>query len=414
MVSPLRLVSVRAVPYILIGLTLLKIVLFFSLEGLGKTQPFVGANAFEFSIPVAERLVREHRYNGIDSRGDIHYPPGYPFLLAVLLFLNTRHYLDVVVVLQMLSDLLTAWLLFWAGRRFATWQAGLIAGVIWLLLPPEVVISTWITQESIYTALLTWAVLVLILSLSRPGAGFTLVSGLLFGLATLFRPTAVYFPFFLLPMWFFFQYPRRWQKALYLVLGLFIVVIPWTIRNWVVLHEKILVSTGYGGTFFQSSDERLYTIAGKSKWWLTLRTEAEKAGVVRPNTDRDSEVDHWLLECGLYNYKRRLQERPWSFIPFYINRFFRLWYANESGALRSEIGLGLCSLFLVPLGAWQLWRWRNTQRDLALIAAALILYFAGVHWVVYPEFRYVFPVFPWLVLGWSQAVGAWMLPKEAP
>jgi hypothetical protein len=62
---------------------------------------------------------------------------------------------------------------------------------------------------------------------------------------------------------------------------------------------------------------------------------------------------------------------------------------------------------------WQLWRWRNRQRDLALVSLALILYFVGVHLIVFPEFRYVLPVFPWLILGWSAAVAAWLLPREA-
>lgn len=252
MASALRLLSVRTAPYVLIGLTLLKMVLFFALEGAGRVEPFVGDNAKEFSLPVAERLVHEGRYNGPDSEKDIHYPPGYPFLLAVLLLSSAKHYLDIIVALQMISDLLTAYILFWAGSRLASWQAGLIAGVVWLLLPPEVALLTWITQESMYTALLTWALLVLILSLPRPASGLTFVAGLLLGLATLFRPTAVYFPFFILPIWFFFRYPRRWQKALYLLLGVACIVAPWTIRNWVVLHEKILVSTGYGASFFQS------------------------------------------------------------------------------------------------------------------------------------------------------------------
>jgi 4-amino-4-deoxy-L-arabinose transferase-like glycosyltransferase len=413
MASPLRWLSVRAVPYILVGLTLLKIIGFVALESAGKIEPFAGANAKEVSLRVAERLVQEGRYNGPDSREDSHYPPGYPFILAVLLFLAPNHYLDITVALQMAIDLLTAYLLFWAGSRFASWQAGFIAGVIWLLLPPEVAISTWITQESMFIAWLTWSALVLTVSLSRPGAGLTFVAGLLLGVATLFRPTAVYFPFFLLPLWFFFAYPRRWQKALYLVLGAACIITPWSIRNWVVLHDRILVSTGYGATFFQSSDERLYTIEGKHKWYSTVHAEVARDGVVKPNTDKDSELDRWLLQCGLSNYRRRWQQRPWSFVPFFTDRFFRLWYANESGAVRSEIGLGLCSILFAPLGIWQLWRWRNTQRDLALIAGALILYFVGVHLIVFPEFRYVLPVFPWLILGWSAAVAAWLLPREA-
>ncbi len=412
MANPLRFLSPRAVPWILIGLTVAKIVIFFGLEAAGKIKPFVGANAVEFSLPVAHRLVNEGRFNGVDSRADIHYPPGYPFLLAVFLYFTETHFIECVVVIQLLSDLLTAAVLYWAGKRYCSWQAGLIATVVWLLFPPELAISTWVTQETIYTAILAASTFVLILSLSAEKPGGALAAGVLLGLATLFRPTAVYFPFFLAPLWLFFKYPRRWVKALLFVAGTFLVVIPWTIRNWVVLHEKILVSTGYGATMFQSSDERLYTIAGKEKWRPVLRHQAEADGVTRPNTDLDSEIDRWMLRVALYQYKKRWQERPLSFIPFYADRFFRLFYANESGALRSEIGMGLCSLFIVPLGAWQLWRWRNSRRDLALISAAVILYFVGIHWIVFPEYRYILPAMPWLILPWSQAIANWLFPDS--
>jgi 4-amino-4-deoxy-L-arabinose transferase-like glycosyltransferase len=416
MASPLRLLSARAVPYVLVGLTLLKLVLFFGLESAGKTRPVVGDNAVDFSLPVAERLIHEGRYNGPDSRSQIHYPPGYPVLLAASMLASSQHYLTLMVALQMLIDLSLAYLLFWAGSRFASWQTGLVAAVVWLLFPPEVVISTWITQESIYTALLTAAVLVLIVALPKETAGLALSAGLLLGVATLFRPTAMYFPFFLLPFWYLSSYPRRWRKAFYLVLGVACVVAPWTIRNYLVLDEKILVSTGYGAARFQSSDERMYTIAGKRKWYPIMYAEASRAGIVKPASDKESDIDRWMLQIALWNYGQRWEQRPWSFVPFFGQRFFRIWYGNESGVLRSQAGLGLCSLLFAPLGAWQLWRWRRRVPELSVVAGLLVLYFWAVHMIVGPYFRYVLPVFPWLILAWAVPVAGWFFPdvKESP
>src|SRR5438552_11327339 len=101
MKNPLRLLTVRAVPYTFVGLTLIKLALFLSLEAAGVVRPFIGDNARDVSLPIAERLIHEGRFNGPDSRPDSHYPPGYPFLLAIAMSVSPTHYATLMVAVQM-------------------------------------------------------------------------------------------------------------------------------------------------------------------------------------------------------------------------------------------------------------------------------------------------------------------------
>ena len=76
--------DVRRCATLLVALALLKGVVFVGLVGFGVTKPFIGANAEEIVFPIAERIVKEHRFNGADSRPDSKMGPAYPFLIAVL------------------------------------------------------------------------------------------------------------------------------------------------------------------------------------------------------------------------------------------------------------------------------------------------------------------------------------------
>ena len=70
-------------------------------------RPFVGDNAKDLYLPVANRLLSEHRFNGPDSRPDSKVPPGYPGFLAVVRLLGPeKSFLERAAWLQMLGDCL--------------------------------------------------------------------------------------------------------------------------------------------------------------------------------------------------------------------------------------------------------------------------------------------------------------------
>ena len=60
--------------------------------------------------------------------------------LALVQWIGARWYLPLVVCVQMLLDYCVALLLLFLGNRETSTEAGWLAGVLWLVFPPAVVI----------------------------------------------------------------------------------------------------------------------------------------------------------------------------------------------------------------------------------------------------------------------------------
>jgi 4-amino-4-deoxy-L-arabinose transferase-like glycosyltransferase len=332
--------------------------------------------------------------------------PVYSVVLAGFMAVAPRSCFVAVTCFQMLADLATALVLLWLAKKFLRPEAGLLAGTFWLLYPPEVAISTWVTAETLFTLLVICSIALYLSSLEHAGASRSVLTGCALGITTLLRATAILLPFLLiLPL----LWSRSFRRAACVLAGYAVMIVPWAIRNQIVLNDPIVVSVGFGGAFLQGSDERLFTIEGKREYYPEVHADAVRHGIFKPSSDHESQIDRWLFRVGLNAYKQRLAQRPLSIIPFEFKKFLRLWYATESAGWKGQLVLGLCSLLLAVPGFWQLWKWGPRRSQLAWAGTITIVYFILLYWVVIPINRYMVPVYPILALaaadwclGWFQ------------
>jgi len=385
---------------VLAFLTLLKIGTWTGLEICGVTRPFVGDNATALYIPIARRLLVEHRFNGPDSRSDSKVPPAYPLLIAAAIAVAPHSFVKLVPPVQMLMDLGTALVLYWSAYRIGLPRIGILAACVWLLYPPAIVISTWITAETAFTALFTVGVAILALSFESGSTWFALVAGLAMGAATMFRGTPLLLPVALLPAAFRAGALRRWAAFSAMMA---IVVVPWTIRNLMVLDDFIPVAVGAGPVILQGSDERFFTGDGKAAFYPAILQAAAEAGIARPTIDRESVRDQRLGSVGLWVQRKRFALRPLSIVPFFAHKLARVWYGTESGNFRQQMALGLCSLLILPAGLWQLWKWRVSHDGMCYVLLTALGYIVLMHVATLPEARYTFPIMPVLILGACKA-----------
>jgi 4-amino-4-deoxy-L-arabinose transferase-like glycosyltransferase len=385
-------------------MTLVKVILFGLLFVTGRAAPFVGDNATDHYLATANRLLEEGRYNGPDSRKDSKVPIGYPAFLASVRAISGKYFLPTVVGIQFLIDLVVACLLYLLSGWVASPRAGFLAGVFWLVYPPAIGIATWITSETLFTCVLLVSILFLCVSIQRDRGIAALLSGLTLGVATLIRGTCLYFPPLFLVAWWAMEGKRGLKKGALFASGLICVVLPWFFRNLIVLDDPIVVSVGIGSVVLQGSDENCFTIAGKESHYPSMYQEAMAAGWVSPLNGKESRSDNRALWVGLHNYWSRLQQRPLSFFPLMFHKAVRLWYGTESGGLAQQAGLSILSLFIVPAEIWQITRWWFSQRKIALLMGSLLLYFAFLHWITLPLYRYMHPIYPVLLLGGCQTL----------
>ena len=386
---------------LLVGLALLKGIVFLGLVSAHVTKPFVGANAEVTFFPVAERLLNEHRFNGEDSRQDSRTPPGYPLLIAAVEALHLPAVPTVIVMLQILADAATSICLLWFGALLSNVIAGGIAGLAWSLYPPAIVMSTWMTQEPIFTTMLaaSLAMVVATLLTKKSTLVTSLGAGLLMGLATMIRATPLLIPVVLIPGWFV---KRKLADGLVFVCGMLLFVVPWTIRNAIVLHDRIPVAIGTGSVFLYGTDEdQVHRPETKETFVGAMAEEGTRHGIYKPYPEYESAIDHWLFSLGMMRYQERWHTRPLSFIGLYMNKLLRLWYATDSATPKAQLLLGFCSILVVPLGLWQIWRWRKINQVFFLTIGGVMVYFIGMHTVLLPLIRYMLPIYPLLILACS-------------
>lgn len=217
-----------------------------------------------------ESIGRGRGYLSILDTPTTYYPPGYPLFLGAVQWVLDRiglgdHLVFGAGVVQALLGGVTAAAVVVAGHRLAGLRAGIVAGVLVACWPNLVVHSSLMLSESLFLAVfavLIAAVLVLTPRSGVPARGDgrspwvagipvvpAVVAALAMGLSTLVRPqsAALVLPAVAVAWAVARQGWRAWlARVAVLVLGVVVVVGPWTVRNAVVMDAFVPVSTNTG------------------------------------------------------------------------------------------------------------------------------------------------------------------------
>ncbi len=180
--------------------------------------------------------------------------PGWPFVLTGIIFVFGSN-LIAAKAFNIIAGSITAVLVYVLGIKLRDHRTGIIAGGLMAVFPSQIYFTTTLMTETFFVALAT--TLVLVLTLWLAGAHSmklwqALVLGLLLGFMSLVRaetvllaPAAVMLIKLCGTSW-----RQLAQYAPLLLVGMAIVITPWTVRNYVRFDEFILIRSGSAnGTF---------------------------------------------------------------------------------------------------------------------------------------------------------------------
>lgn len=197
-------------------------------------------------------------------------PPVYPFLLAVPFRLFGASFpaariftalFGVVVVLLVYEIALCIW-----DRRTA-----LVAGVLCALFPPLIALNSGFFSEPVFLVFELAAVLVVVRFTERPrGFWAPMLAGVLCGLAALTRGNGLLLVPLVALATALIGGSRR-QKALRaaaVLAAAILVITPWTIRNAVVFHRFVPVTTETGFTMIQLFNPQAAADDAQNQFWL--------------------------------------------------------------------------------------------------------------------------------------------------
>jgi len=223
----------------------------------------------------------------------IFHPPLYLYFVGVPFALLGS--LLAVKVAQAFASALLVPAVGLAGRRAFGEPAGLVAAGIAAFYPELVWFASHFWAETVFTVLLWWAMERLLAADDEGGGKAALASGLLWGLAILTRETVLYFlPF--AALWLAWRRAGGVRRAATLLAAAVLVVLPWTIRNWVVFDAFVPVSTSGALNLWQGNTrltrqevyEEYWAVRGRIAKYEHARRRAAEAILERQPL--------WILE----------------------------------------------------------------------------------------------------------------------
>lgn len=231
--------------YILIFIFLLAIALrALYLPQIAKERPISDERGYD---EAAVNLVNGKGYRMFGYRS--YQPPLYPSFLAVVYKFFGHDYV-MVKVIQVIIGSFCCILIYIIARMVFNEKVGLISAFIYAAYDGLIFLNGHLLTENLFI-LLVLIFILLLLKFSRSENLFILMlSGVFIGLAALTKTNVlVSVPFICL--WFLTSSTRCFFYSLILILFIGAVILPWTIRNYLIHHRLVPIASYTGESLYR-------------------------------------------------------------------------------------------------------------------------------------------------------------------
>jgi 4-amino-4-deoxy-L-arabinose transferase-like glycosyltransferase len=209
-----------------------------------------------FYMIYADQIASGEGYRLLDGSPTAYYPVGYSATLGALFFVIKHTFIpdnfpNAVGFFQVFLGIATLGLAFYVGRKLFGVAAGLAAALVMALFPNLVYHTAAPLTETLFN-FLTMATFALLVSplwmKGEIGRGRLIVAGVMLGASSLVRPIALLWLPILFVVWLYAG--ARFRDAAVqtgvIAVATFAVIMPWTIRNVIVMDAPLLISANLG------------------------------------------------------------------------------------------------------------------------------------------------------------------------
>jgi 4-amino-4-deoxy-L-arabinose transferase-like glycosyltransferase len=368
---------------------------------------------------LAWNLVTLHQFTLDGLSPAAHVGPLYPTVLA-LFYAVVGHRPEWVPVLHIVFDLGTALCVYRVGISLWGSWIGACAAAVFFLYPAYWTYDPRIRSEALLTFLVSTWLWATVVCVRMQSARHYVVAGVLAGLTILCKPAVLVLAGLLAGVAWLGTDSLSHKLARIGAYGAIcaLMVLPWSIRNYVAFHEVIPVSAGMGAGLWMGSDP-----LSRGSWPMPPEREQaiwESAGITPlPYAHAMYEVstDRFLREKGF----DRIKADPFRYVGLTLTRVWDFWIGNsfylvnagggfargfqedasERGWLVAAYSL-MKRLLLVPslivLATWSAWCHRARWRELLPLYLFPIGLTAGYVPFTVEAGRYAVPVLPCLMV----------------
>jgi 4-amino-4-deoxy-L-arabinose transferase-like glycosyltransferase len=312
-----------------------------------------------------------------------HWSFVYPLYLAGVYAATGYHPLVARLLQAAVGGALICFLVYLIGRRVADELTGLVGAALAAVYGYFIYYSAALMTETFSIVLILVSLYLALDVKERPTPVRWALLGLALGAAALLRQTVLLFVPFLL-LWLLWELRKdgiRWWYVVLPILTTVLMIAPWSIRNYMVYHQFLLLNSNAGYALYASNNPDMGT-----DWRNELVVVPVPEKLVGQN---EAQLDQALTRKGLEN----ILADPKRDLLLDLNKtleYFRFWPASDSSLmsnLNRVLSFGLYLPFmLVGLGL-SFSRWRN-YAPLYLF----IVIHTGIHLLSWPSPRYRLPV----------------------
>jgi 4-amino-4-deoxy-L-arabinose transferase-like glycosyltransferase len=312
-----------------------------------------------------------------------HWSFLYPLYLAGTYAVIGYHPLAARLLQGAVGGALVCFLVYKIGRWVVNEETGLVAAGLAAVYGYFIYYNVALMTETFSIVLILLTLYLSIELKENPTPIRWVALGLSLGLAALLRQTVLLFAPFLL-VWLFLELRARsirwWYFALPVVTML-LLILPWTLRNYLVYREFLLLNSNAGYALYASNNPNL-----GSDWRnevVVVPVPEELAG------QNEAELDRALTQKGLEFILADPKRYLWLTLDKTLE-YFRFWPSSESSRisnLNRVLSFGLYLPFMVFGLGLAVSRWRNF-----VPLYLFIVIHTGIHLLSWPSPRYRLPV----------------------
>ncbi len=362
------------------------------------------------NILLAQNMSQGAGYVLEDGRPTAIIPIGYPGWICLLYKtgLDSPTWIRVMqAFISLFTLLLCAAMSRWLLGPPAAWGTLLLGG----LYPYFIYLPGTVLATTLYSLLLVAAVWLYLKAVSSYNKYVMFSGGLLWGLAILTVTTAVVLVAATL-LWHLRHAPGGWQKKTAtlapLLLGIFLVITPWLIRNQVELGKMTLASNGgynlWLGNHADSSIEDPCSVQTPE----TLHRDIVAAG------------DRWeIVADSLFSAQARafILQHPGLFVQRTLLKAAYFWRPDPSPVTSSYVKMGgvikLIGLLsfapLLGLALWGYWQAPTEKRKQMTLWFYMAFLYTLIHAVMIVKVRFRLPIDHFLIMAAAYGGGQlWM------
>ena len=308
-----------------------------------------------------------------------HWSFIYPLYLAGMYTLTGFHPLIARLVQSVVGGALICLLVYLIGRHVVDEVTGLVAAALAAVYGYFVYYNAALMTETFFIVLVLLSLYLSLELREKPTLTRWALLGLALGIAGLLRQTVLLFVPFLL-LWLFWELKKdgvRWWHFITPLVIILLMILPWTVRNYLVYDQFLLLNSNAGYALYASNNPNLGTDWRNDV--VVVPVPEELRG------QNEAQLDRALTQRAI----EFIREDPKRYFLLTLDKtleFFWFWPSSESSRisnLNRVLSFGLYLPFMVLGFILSVSRWRSFLPLYLFIAIH-----TGLHLLSWPAPRY--------------------------